>query len=95
MEDAEGEESGGVEDAVDDVGGGEGGPDDVRSVPVIPGIGRLTDTGAEGVPAAVAVPGRARRAPREGGEEGLLLRGGLCDGGEVHVVCRDGLWKSL
>ncbi len=55
MEDADGEESGGVEDAVDDVGGGEGGPDDVRSVPVIPGIGRFAVAAAGGRPPGVPV----------------------------------------
>ena len=31
--------------------------------------------------------GEARTAPREEGEEGLLLRRGLCDRDEEHVAC--------
>lgn len=99
MEDSEGEESRGVEHAVDDVGGGEGGPEDIVSVPVVPGIGRLTDTGAVGIPAAGAVAGRARSAPGEGGEEGLLLRGGLCDRRDEHAACpwwsRGGVYEDV
>ena len=87
MEDADGEESGEIEHGIDHVERGEGGPDDVGSVPVVPWIGRQTDTGAEGIPVAVAGLGRARRAPGEGGEEVLLLRRGLCDRSEEHVDC--------
>lgn len=42
MEDANGEEPGGVEDDVDNVGGVEAGPHHVAPVAVIEGIGRLT-----------------------------------------------------
>ena len=39
VEDANSKESGCVEHAVDHIGGGERGPDDVRTVPVLPGVG--------------------------------------------------------
>lgn len=99
MEDADGEESGGVENAEDHIDGGKRGPDDVRSVPVLPWIGRLPEAGAEGVPVAVTGLGRARSAPGEGGEEGLLLRGGLCDRDEEHGACpwwsRGGVYEDV
>ena len=90
-EDADREEPGGVEDYIDNVGGGEGEPHDVRSVPVLPGIGRFAVAVAGGRPAGIPMAdtgvGEARTAPGEKGEEGLLFRRGLCDRDEEHVAC--------
>ena len=89
VEDADGEEFGYVKNAVDYVGGGERCPHNVGPVPVLPGVGRFAVAAAVGIPVAVTSLGRARSAPREEGEEGLLFIGGLCDGSEMHVGCRD------
>ncbi|CAL8460940.1 g471 [Coccomyxa elongata] len=80
VEDVDGKESGCVENAVDYVGGGERCPHNVGPVPVLPGVGRFAVAAAVGIPVAVTGLGRARSAPREEGEEGLLFIGGLCDG---------------
>lgn len=73
-----------------DVGGVETGPHHVGSVPVIPGIKRFAVAAAKGcpvgIPVAVTGVGKARTATSDDGEEGLLLRRGLCDGSDVHVV---------
>ena len=95
-EDADGEEPGGVEDYIDDVGGGEGEPHDVEPVPVIPGSGGFAVAVAGGRPAGIPMAdtgvGEARTAPGEKGEEGLLFRRGLCDRDEEHVwMCFDGV----
>ncbi len=91
MEDAYGEESSQIEHAVNHVEGGKGCRDDVRSVPVLPGIGRFAVAVAGGRPPGIVVAdtgvGEARTAPGEEGEEGLLFWGGLCDRSEEHVGC--------
>ena len=46
-----------------------------------------------GIPAADTDVGEARTAPREEGEEGLLLWGGLCDRNEEH--CPGGMEEEF
>ena len=58
-------------------------------LPVLPGIGRFAVAVAGGRPPGIVVAdtgvGEARTAPGEEGEEGLLFRGGLRNGSDVHV----------
>ena len=87
-EDANSQDSGGAENAIDDIGWPEGGPHHIASIPVVEGVCRLAVAWVIRVPIGIIGAGAGvwrKLAAGESGEMVALLLRGFGDRSDVHV----------